>query len=148
MILFLDFDGVTHPRGADINHIFSAMPLIWKMLREHNEIDVVFSTSWRENYGFEDLIEICTADGGEDLRHRFIGMTPNIKFARRDLECKAWLDKHNPFDTWIALDDDPNLYLDQTSLYVVDSTKGLVDEDIINIQNRLYLLNNTYVLDI
>lgn len=67
MILFLDFDGVLHPDFARGKAYFSAKPLLWQLLDECPQIEVVFSTSWRSDRTVEKLIQLVTHDGGEHL---------------------------------------------------------------------------------
>ncbi len=146
MILFLDFDGVLHPETGDESDLFCCRPVLWEILRARADVDVVFSTSWRESYPPEALLDFVTARGGEELRHRFIGQTPTVPVApgaddyrRRERECLAWLAQHPHAPLrWLALDDvaywfsraSPNLYL-------VDYRTGLTDADIPAILERL-----------
>jgi hypothetical protein len=81
MILFLDFDGVLHPLQRS-EPDFCRLPLLWKILRSCPHVDVVFSTSWREIYRPEEMIEFVTCGGGEDLAHRIIGSNPRTPRAR------------------------------------------------------------------
>ncbi len=77
MILFLDFDGVLHPDFARGKAYFSAKPLLWQLLDECPQTEVVFSTSWRSDPTFEKLIQLVTHEGGEHLAGRFIGGLPS-----------------------------------------------------------------------
>ena len=83
MILFLDFDGVLHPH---LRHEpdFCRLPLLWGILRAAPEAKVVFSTSWREVYRPDEMVEFVTYGGGEDLAHRIIGQTPSPENEGRD----------------------------------------------------------------
>ena len=78
MILFLDFDGVLHPFQARDEGYFCCVPHLLEILRQHPEIRVVFSTSWRGEFPFPRLVEFVTADGRENLAHRFIDSTPYL----------------------------------------------------------------------
>lgn len=134
MILFLDFDGVLHPlmrRGLD----FCRLPLLWEILRAALEVRVVFSTSWREVYRPDEIVEFVTYGGGEDLAHRIIGQTPSLenegRYWRRDLEIQSWLDANHHTGQWLALDDMPEIFSGgHPNLYVVDGTRGLTNEDV------------------
>ena len=142
MILFLDFDGVLHPhlrREPD----FCRLPLLWQILRACPDVDVVFSTSWREIYRPDEMIEFVTLGGGEDLTHRVIGQTPRIKVKldcdRRDLEILSWLETNNYSGQWLAIDDLPKLFNDtHPNLYVVDGSTGLTDMDVAAIIQRIH----------
>lgn len=141
MILFLDFDGVLHPlmrREPD----FCRLPLLWEILRACPEARVVFSTSWREIYRPDEILEFVTFGGGEDLAHHFVGQTPRIKTGtdcdRRDLEIQSWIDTNKHTGHWLAIDDQPPLFNGgHPNLYVVDGTCGLTNEDVQAIIERL-----------
>lgn len=141
MILFLDFDGVLHPllrKEPD----FSRLALLWKILRACPDMEVVFSTSWREIYRFDEMVEFVTYGGGEDLAHRIIGQTPNLEdegsYGRRDLEIQSWLDTNNYSGPWLAIDDMPEIFSGgHPNLYVVAGDRGLTDTDVLAILGRI-----------
>lgn len=146
MIVFLDFDGVLHPETGNADDLFCCRPVLWEILRARLDVDVVFSTSWRESYRPDALLAFVTAQGGEDLRPRFIGQTPTVPVApgaddyrRRELECLAWLseNKRDP-SRWLALDDVEYWFSHSSpNLYLVDYLTGLTDDDIAAILARL-----------
>lgn len=73
MILFLDFDGVTHPVESDPEHCFSRLPLLEQFLREEAPSwQIVISSSWREYHSWRQLLEIFSPD----IRPRIMGCTP------------------------------------------------------------------------
>jgi len=72
LTLFLDFDGVTHPDRARPERQFEALPLIEKVLRDHPEVEVVLSTSWRESYPLDVLRYLFSID----ISERIVGMNP------------------------------------------------------------------------
>lgn len=136
MILFLDFDGVTHPETT--NDLFCCAPLLWEILRACPHVDVVFSTSWREHYPFDELVGFATSNGGEDLTARFIGATPVIpidpladEYRRREIECQQWIDENAPGRKWLALDDMSYWFsYGENQLYLVDYVWGLKAQDV------------------
>lgn len=147
MILFLDFDGVLHPESPLSTRVnFEHRPLLWRILREVPEVEVVFATSWRNSHTLTELVDIITRDGGEDLAHRFIGVTPTIdKSSReqRDLghrreECLLWIEANRsrfPFwkkdVPWLALDDIALWYgLPCFNLHMTDYKTGLTEADV------------------
>jgi len=140
-ILFLDFDGVLHPtvRGEPV---FCRLPLLWKILRAHPEVQVVFSTAWRDDYAPDIMLDFVTSGGGEDLAHRFIGRTPYLevegKYGQRLLEIQKWLDANNHNGPWLAIDDMVELFSGgHPNLYVVDGEHGLTDADVTAIIGRV-----------
>jgi hypothetical protein len=144
MILFLDFDGVLHPVGGKTEP-FCHVPMLWRVLRACPSLRVVFSTSWRETYTMDYLVDFATSNGGEDLVDRFIGITPVLPSGdaiTRLRECEAWLDENGFADTfWLAVDDDqaefgscPQLILTDRHLAIQDHH---VDEMIRRFQGAL-----------
>lgn len=141
MILFLDFDGVLHPEGLQAGEgykLFCARPVLHQILRAAPDVDVVFSTSWRLLYSFDELVSFAT--GHEDLAHRFLGITPHLPaeerrqgiIGQREDEIQAWLAMHGRDPgRWLALDDQPDFFWPRCSgLYLTDWQSGLVDEDV------------------
>jgi len=142
-ILFLDFDGVLHPllrREPD----FCRTKLLWKILLACPDVKVVFSTSWRDIYLFDELVNFVTSGGSEHLAVRFIGTTPKIDglHGRRDLEIQHWLDTNGHSGQWLAIDDMLGLFLDEyPNLYLIDGSRGLTDADVLAIIERVFIGN-------
>ena len=142
MILFLDFDGVLHPNLIHAP-VFSRLPLLWEILRACPDVDVVFSTSWRELYEVDYMLDFVTSNGGEDLAHRFIGFNPSVlrgKFYteahfRRERECQLWLAGNGQQHRfWLAVDDVADDFSPScANLYLTDKNTGLTDEDVTKI---------------
>lgn len=116
MVLFLDFDGVTHAVSAPVNELFASNYLIEGVLRLHPHVDVVFSTSWRDHYSLDELRNFFA----EDLRARFIGVTPSLFKgpAKRDREpdyprqweILCWIRDNRPGAQFVAVDDMPHWF--------------------------------------
>lgn len=108
---------------------------------------MVFSTSWREIYPPEEIIEFVTFGGGEDLAHRFVGSNPSImrepgayiadRVYRREEQCLEWL-RHNggTQQPWIALDDTA-VWFRGGNLHLVDGRIGLTSVDMAAIVQRI-----------
>ncbi|MES2072734.1 MAG: HAD domain-containing protein [Pseudomonadota bacterium] len=119
-ILFLDFDGVLHPRPKNREWIFCHLPQLEKILAEHPRLYVVIASSWREEYPWDTLVGLFSGA----VRSRVVDMTPWIPGARRQEEVEAWLAVNGFHGTWMVLDDDqsefepgfPQLFLCQTSI--------------------------------
>lgn len=139
MILFLDFDGVMHANFKDAP--FSRAPLLWELLRALPAAKVVISSSWREDQEYERLLKFLIRNGGEDLKHRFLGVNPIVRNYRvddRQRECKKWLVDNNHTGVWIAIDDMPELFAKgHPNLHVTDGMKGLTDADVQEIIEKL-----------
>ena len=142
MIIFLDFDGVLHPNPNDEHdtELFCRTPLLWKILRECPNTKVVFSTSWRDSYDFDNMLDFVTSNGGEDLAHRFISSTPNLEseghYGKRELEIQEWLRDNAYHGRCIAIDDVEEIFDGHPNLYLVDGDLGLTDEDVLAIIER------------
>jgi hypothetical protein len=125
-ILFLDFDGVTHPEPCEKGELFLRLPLIEDVLREFGTCKIVISSSWRAVHGLDEMREYFAAD----MQSRVIGVTPEYSVLRlhgivepaatyhRQWECESWLQHkqvwlpqnrrlHAP---WIAIDDRPDWF--------------------------------------
>lgn len=142
MILFLDFDGVLHPECCENDRqLFCCTAALWQILRACPDVQVVFSSSWREAHRPEELLDFVTLGGGEDLAHRFIGSTPILESGehryKREAECREWL-RINSCETqpWLALDD-TDFWFEGTNLFLVDYQVGLTDEDVAAIIKRM-----------
>ena len=106
MILFLDFDGVLHPKGAGQKR-FTNLTLFEATMREKilAHVQIVISSTWRTAYGLEKLRDFFAHDIGE----RIISTTSTLRsyatsFERGE-ECQARANK-NSVAEWVALDDD------------------------------------------
>lgn len=129
MILFLSFDGVLHATGQSQQH-FDRLPLLENWLRTHDEISVVISSKWRKKMPFEDICHIFS----DDIRHRVIGMTPQIADEMHDEywrlnEIFDWLNHCNADVPWLVLDDGvfPQAF---SRLVCCDPIKGLTTDDL------------------
>lgn len=148
MILFLDFDGVLHPSFARGKNHFSSLPLLWQLLSACPDIEVVFSTSWREDYPVEKLIQLVTQRGGERYIERFSGATPCIatgigtnntaQLFPREIECQLWLHGNGQLDRdWLALDDfQENFSPDCPNLFLINKMTGLVSDQMVALITR------------
>jgi hypothetical protein len=134
MILFLDFDGVLHPAKKNGEPVFCRLPLLWNILRACPNVQVVFSTTWREDFSFEYILDCVTSGGGEDLAHRFISTTPNLEsaghYGRRELEIQEWRNDNAHHGRWLAIDDMAELFSRHPNLYLVDGDTGLTGADV------------------
>lgn len=140
MILFLDFDGVLHP-SPTAGDVFCCVPHLWTILRTRSSIEVVFSSSWREVYDPESMLDFVTANGAEDLLDRFIGSNPVLVGTQgtceRESECVAWLHGSGMANRpWLALDD-TDQFSDPRRRYLVDRRTGLTAADVPAILARI-----------
>lgn len=104
MIIFLDFDGVLHPRPVDRRGIFCHLPNLEEILREFPYIKIVISSSWREVYPFDVLTEIFSID----IQERILGGTPITRQTEkwpRYAEIMQWVLGNHYDKLWLGLDD-------------------------------------------
>ena len=114
-ILFLDFDGVTHPDPCREVEYFRQLPLIEDVLRDQMRVYIVISSSWRYDHTIDELRERFSSD----IRSRVIDVTPSVTRTddegwiprhllqhHREWECRKWLRHHRAADVpWLAIDD-------------------------------------------
>jgi hypothetical protein len=79
VILFLDFDGVLHPRPVAARNceVFCAIHRLEDVLRQVPDVEVVISSSWRHHHPFGEMREYFA----EDVRCR-VGVTPTCTISR------------------------------------------------------------------
>ncbi len=117
MILFLDFDGVLHPEPCyDKTQLFSCLPRLEAILRDFPTVQIVISSTWRENRSLTDLKSLFSID----ICARIIGATPDWKDIpdivevigyQRHAEIEGWLRlSGEPWEDWVAVDDKPYLF--------------------------------------
>jgi hypothetical protein len=143
VILGLDFDGVLHPMNDAAAGRFCRLPLLEAWLREHYGVDVVITSSWREAHPLDEL----RSHFAEDVRQRVVGVTPlahrlfgpawsrspaehaKARYVRQ-AELEAWLlEAGRDSESWLALDDDPELFEPECpNLVVCASEVGLTEE--------------------
>lgn len=113
MILFLDFDGVLHPRAPG-NGLFSNLARLEAVLRDFEFVEVAITSTWREDMPFEQLQELFSPD----VQARVIGTTPVVEVefpagphgSRQD-EILLFLQQPDYTNrSWLALDDEEKLF--------------------------------------
>ena len=128
MLLFLDFDGVLHPAFCKARDYFCHMPLFAAAMREHPEVSIVISSTWRCIYPLDELRKAFPAD----IAARVIGMTPEADGQMRHVEITQYLEQHAPPGApWVALDDNHFSFPDHcANLVACDGNVGLSAEAI------------------
>lgn len=113
MILFLDFDGVLHPQYEDqpvpADVAFCHLPQFEAVMREFPAVEIVISSTWREQFSLANL----RSRFSPDIEIRIIGTTllPKDQVAPRlvercEWEIVTWLTvQGRSNEPWIALDD-------------------------------------------
>ena len=109
------------------------------MLREHPEVDIVISSSWRLEFSLEQLRGHFSAD----IASRVVGVTPSNKQPgvnwlpagtgrhEREAECEAWMRENRDWGTpWLALDDRAHWFRpDCGDLLLTESKIGFQETD-------------------
>lgn len=138
-IIFLDFDGVLHPKGAG-GPKFTRLALFESLLREPAVVDVaiVISSTWRQAYSLQALRKFFAPDTAV----RIVGCTPSLREYRtgceRGEEVEAWLSKHSA-SLWVALDDDADSFATKlhSRLVLCDGSVGLTEADVAKVRGML-----------
>lgn len=120
-LLFLDFDGVMHPVGCEIDRYFCHLALLEAWLRRRPGVGVVISSSWREVHPVSEMQSYFA----QDIGSRILGATPLIRRDRRaqygaeppvtrferEVEITRWLHESGANGgSWAALDDQAWLF--------------------------------------
>ena len=151
MILFLDFDGVLHPVGSTLSQCFSCLPLLEEFLRtEAPSWQVVISSSWREHYSRQQILEIFSPD----LRDRIIGSTSaegdrslhatwagQARLYPREIQIRHYLARSGlNSEDWVSLDDTSWWFRNAEAndhLVLCKPDTGLVESDLAQLRIRL-----------
>ena len=136
-VIFLDIDGVLNHDKADHQHIFApgCVTQLRRILDNHPQTHVVFSTSWRMGFSFFVLGWLWRQ---HDLSlQRVIGRTPEIENEMRGAEIQQWLDnaplrsKEHKVGRYAVLDDEVAPILENisaASVFACDPWHGLTEE--------------------
>lgn len=137
LILFLDFDGVFHhffPLGNKTdkeNELFYYVDNVenfCKKILEHYELKIVFATSWKEKFSFEELKGFF--EDYPSIFNSCYSVTPNIKGLADEgykwEETKIWLSENNYEGKYFILDDNPDSWKE----------KGIVNSNLIFCDNK------------
>jgi hypothetical protein len=121
VILFLDFDGVTHHYfpisgvNDSENTYFYFLRNIESVIRDFNtnlDIKIVISSSWRKRHTLEEMKQHFS----EDIKEKVISSTPIIDEYKRFEEISLWIKENNFSGEWFALDDVDAIFSDKTRL--------------------------------
>ena len=151
-IVFLDFDGVTHPDPCEAGQVFRRLPLIEEVLREFEACRIVISSSWRVVHLLDEMRGYFAAD----MRRRVIDVTPEYRApngqpdfalnAHRQWECEAWLRNKRPHvprnggagAAWIAIDDRDYWFRPGCgNLLLTDAATGFGPDDALRLRAML-----------
>ena len=128
-ILFLDFDGVLHPTGANTVK-FTRLPVLETFLSEPaaRSIQVVITSTWRDAYSIGTLRGFFS----EGIRPRILGCTEPLdeylSEYQREEEIKGWINGYpSAIERWVVLDDDRLHFSPAFHKHVIftDSSVGL-----------------------
>ena len=116
LVLFLDFDGVLHhffpvkEATDDENSLFYYVPAFnnfTKILNQHFDVKIVFATSWKEKFSFDDLRDFF--EDYPEMQSCMVGSTPNLKYQKDDgykwREAQQWMEENNYNGQYIIFDD-------------------------------------------
>lgn len=137
LVLFLDFDGVFHHffpmRGKtdEENSLFyytNNIERFCQRVSDHYDLKIVFATSWKERFSFEDLRGFF--EDYPSIFNACVDSTPNIPRLPDEgykwQEASLWLTDNNYSGRYIILDDNPNSWTD----------RGIVNSNLILCNNK------------
>lgn len=134
MFLFLNFDGVLHPKWLGQEGYFAFEDRLLEVLRAHPEVKIVLSTAWVEQYGFAKTRGFLHPD----IQLRAIGATLSSDLDPFEWEAMTRYQQvaryahRNRLNAWIAVDDDVDGWpvAQRHHLVQCDSRYGLSDKDV------------------
>ena len=105
-LLFLDFDGVLHPKHSDTSDHFCLLANFESVMREFPAVRIVIASTWRQAYSLNHIRRMFS----QDIAARIIGLTPDWEESGdeyvRFREIREFLRSHSLTDAqWIAVDD-------------------------------------------
>lgn len=136
-VVFLDFDGVLHPK---MTGNFELLPNFIKILNEFPKVLVVISSNWKDEINSGALISIF----GSKYVDRVIGKTETLVYGNRQNEIYNFVSKHN-IKNFIAIDDDcrGNLFDKNCEyLFKTDYFKGLTEDKLLELKE--FMLNRGF----
>jgi len=134
MIVFLDFDGVLHPRIGSPAFLPRCMEALAMALRDF-EIEIVVSSSWRQTNHLPEL-EAFLAPLGKPV----VGVTPeyvstlHCRYNEILIFLKRAGRRNEP---WLAIDDDPGLFPKAAPVYFTDPLSGFMESDVLKVHTLL-----------
>lgn len=139
-VLFLDFDGVLHfffpeeNSTDEENQFFYFIPQFERFIRTFSEsvnFKIVISSTWRDNKTFNQL----KAPFSKDIQEMIVGVTPNHyenSDGSRLREAQEWLMINQYDGSWIAIDDNANIWYNTPELFLCENgLKQFVIDDFI-----------------
>ena len=105
-LVFLDFDGVMHPVGCEPDRHFCQRDLFEQVLREHPDVRIVITSTWRHAYPMAEIKRFFSPD----IAERIVGKTSTHEDEGdehvRYLEIRKVLQNPKVAGArWIAIDD-------------------------------------------
>jgi len=137
ILIFLDFDGVTHPISGSPMQLRRCMDAL-KIALNSFQLEVVVSSSWREINTLDELKNILSL-----LNVKIQGVTPIInepfiKYVRYHEVLKYLQDTNQNFRRWIAIDDTKGFYPEDAPVYCTNPKTGFVEDDIPKFQTMVF----------
>jgi hypothetical protein len=129
-ILFIDFDGVLHPKGSGTDDHFSHLPRFEKIVREHPALRIVISSTWQDAYSIKTLRRVFSPD----VAQRIIGGTRSVNPEReaedRYEEMLKFLRTADAGNArWLALNDSAHEFPDECPELVLCNPARAFDGD-------------------
>jgi hypothetical protein len=137
-VLFLDFDGVLHfffpeeNSTDEENQFFYFIPQFERFIRAFSDrvnFKIVISSTWRDNKTFNQL----KAPFSKDIQEMIVGVTPNHydnSEGSRLREAQEWLMVNQYNGSWIAIDDNANIWYNAPELFLCENglNQSVIDD--------------------
>ncbi len=140
MLLFIDFDGVTHPRVGGMPFSASCMEALSQAI-QGAYIEIVIASSWREEMNFGELQELL-----HQLGKPVIAVTPVIddpftQHVRYQEVLKYLQESEQQYEKWMAIDDTRGFYPAHAPVFLTDPLTGFTHDDIPGLQKMISAIN-------
>ncbi|WP_172840258.1 HAD domain-containing protein [Solemya pervernicosa gill symbiont] len=137
ILLFLDFDGVTHPRTGSQAFLPTCMTALRNAISNY-DIHIVVSSTWRETNRMHELVDYLLP-----LQKPAVGITPviNDRFlsaVRHHEIIKYLIDTEQQSRRWYTIDDCPGFFPSPSeSVYFTNPRTSFNEDDMPNFKKLL-----------
>jgi len=142
-IIFLDFDGVIVTQTTRFNKMDPLCMTQLKRVIDETDAWLVISSTWRHRKNLDQIKDIFTDHGFEEMGTRVIGLTPILNgYMIRGREIEKWIIDNEKWDelhmkSFIILDDDSDMEPFMDRLIKTDRHKGMNEKDAVQAINML-----------
>lgn len=111
-VLFLDFDGVTHPETglSDKAEVFCEIDRIEALFDDYPEVSIVLATSWQMLSSLDRLKTVFRSEYRDRIEGGTGELSPESYSYSRGRTAEMWMAKRGHGRRWLSLDDDARAF--------------------------------------